>query len=349
MATHPIQTLWESKGNHLTWEEVEVGAQLQQLRFPITWKTMAIAAAGTRDFFPYHHHPTQPKELGMRGPFVNTMFFQGLFSRFTTDWSGPESFVISLDLQMVDQLIPGDTAIVSGTVTGKSTDPERVELKLKIENQIGVVALSTVWLAMPSRRGDAISPSLEDEALPDPDPAMPAEAKEWYGRELVRQAVYPVSEAQIGLWADAVQDANPLYAPTEYAARSRFGGMIAPPVSLLTWIQPRAHQQGPDIRHPDVDNPDQPPWPNMASGSATAQFRMPGVSEIIVPKITLECGSPYRPGDTVSMTSSLAACSPRKRTRLGDGYFVTFKEIYKNQLGDITGRIFMTLFQYGTK
>lgn len=326
-----------------------MGAQLQPLRFPITWKTMAVAAAGTRDFFSYHHHPTQPIELGMRGPFVNTMFFQGLFSRFTTDWSGPESFVISLDLQMLDQLIPGDIAIVSGAVTDKSADPHRVELKLKIENKIGVVALSTVWLAMPSRRGAAISPSLKEEALADPDPSMPEEAKEWYGRELVRQAVYPVSEAQIGLWADTVRDANPLYAPTEYAARSRFGGMIAPPVALLTWIQPRAHQQGNNITHPDVDDPEQPAWPERASGSATALFRMPGVSEIIVSKISLECGTPYRPGDTVSMTSSLFACSPRKRTRLGDGYFSTFKEIYRNQRGDITGRIFMTLFQYGLK
>lgn len=337
----------------ILWEEVGVGDALPELRLPITWKTIVMGAAGTRDFMPYHHHPTQPIELGMRGPFINTMFFQGLFSRFATDWSGPGSAVASLVLRMSNQLIPGDTAVVSGVVTAKSEGDATVVLDLRLENDLGPVAAAVVTLAMPSTEGEqVVPPPLELGELAEPDAAMPGPAREWYGREYTRRSVYPISEAQIGYWIEAVQDANPLYRPTDYAARSPFGGMIAPSVSLMTWVMPRATQTGVAMSHPDVDLPEQAPWPGPlwpgdGEGSASFLIRMPGVTQSIVQQIALECGNPYRPGDEATVTSALIGCSEKKETRLGPGYFVTFQETYRNQKGEVAGRITITILQYG--
>ena len=108
-------TTWESK----LWEDVEEGEALPTLRMPITLKTMVAAVCGTRDFMPYHHNSEFTKGLGIRDQFVNTMFDQALFGRFTTDWSGPDSDFRKTTLSMVAQICPGDMAVVEGEVTKK--------------------------------------------------------------------------------------------------------------------------------------------------------------------------------------------------------------------------------------
>ena len=44
---------------------------------------------------------------------------------------------------------------------------------------------------------------------------------------------FPISEEMAFDVADAIEDANPLYRNAEYARRSRFAGIVCPP--LATW------------------------------------------------------------------------------------------------------------------
>src|ERR1700704_1480492 len=45
----------------------------------------------------------------------------------------------------------------------------------------------------------------------------------------------PVNQPMIRHWAAAFDDGNPVYTDPEVAARSRFGGIVAPPLMLQTW------------------------------------------------------------------------------------------------------------------
>ena len=101
------------------WEDVGEGEKLPVLRFPITLKTLVLGVCGTRDLMPYHHNPGYSKSIGNRDMFVNTMFEQALFGRFVTDWCGPESDFRETSLQMLGQLVPGDVALVRGSVKRK--------------------------------------------------------------------------------------------------------------------------------------------------------------------------------------------------------------------------------------
>src|SRR5262245_17699891 len=45
----------------------------------------------------------------------------------------------------------------------------------------------------------------------------------------------PVNKPMIRHWATALEDHNPVYTDPEFAAASRFGGIVAPPLMLQTW------------------------------------------------------------------------------------------------------------------
>src|SRR5262245_60313486 len=45
----------------------------------------------------------------------------------------------------------------------------------------------------------------------------------------------PVNQPMIRHWATAMEDHNPVYTDPAFAASSRFGGIVAPPLMLQTW------------------------------------------------------------------------------------------------------------------
>src|SRR5512143_4234424 len=48
----------------------------------------------------------------------------------------------------------------------------------------------------------------------------------------------PVNQPMIRHWAAAMEDRNPVYVDPAFAASSRFGGIVAPPLMLQTWTMP---------------------------------------------------------------------------------------------------------------
>ena len=45
----------------------------------------------------------------------------------------------------------------------------------------------------------------------------------------------PVNQPMIRLWVTALEDRIPVYTDAGFATASRFGGIVAPPLMLLTW------------------------------------------------------------------------------------------------------------------
>jgi acyl dehydratase len=147
-------------------------------------------------------------------------------------------------------------------------------------------------------------------------------------------------------WADMVEDVNPLYDDSEYARRSRHGGMIAPPMSLLTWIRTRGAQAGVDRNAPDVDAPQRRAWPPLGEDGAR-DFIPPGSTNNIATRSVQEYGPPLRPGDRVFSTLESVNCSPLKRTSLGWGYYQVTLTTFYNQRDEIVGTSLTTVLRYG--
>lgn len=337
------------------WDDVNEGDSLPTLDFPITIKTLVLAVCGTRDLMPYHHNSPYTKSIGSRDMFLNTMFEQALFGRFVTDWCGPDSDFRRTSLQMVGQLVPGDIATIDGAVTRKYRDGDdyRVDIDMTAANALGLAAKSSATIAMPSREGGRAKP-LREFAKPaaQANSDMPDFAKEWLGQVSPPSwGAYPISEVQIMYWCDMVEDANPLYAEGEYARSSRHGGVIAPPMGLITWMAGRAGRGGINPEAPDVDYPDRKPWPPLTGEERSVRGRRgydpPGAKDTIATISVQEYGVPLRPGDRVYSTGEVINCSPLKRTALGFGYFVTTLTTFYNQRDEIAGTNVFTLLRYG--
>lgn len=332
----------------LLWDDVTVGDALPELRMPITLKTLVMAAAGTRDFMPYHHNTTFSRSVGSRDAIVNTMFYQGLLGRFVTDWTGPDSNLVSQTLQMTDQLCLGDVGLVTGSVEDHYSKADQAFVRIALAVSTGglVTARSTTVVAMPSVEHGAVPvPSLDprDETISTDN--VPEEVRERLGVVRTRTSPYTVSEAQIGYWCEMVRDGNPLYEPGAFAEAGRFAGQIAPPTMLMTWGMPRGTQTGVVTAHPDIEDAESLPWPGPPPNEIGG-YRMSAAKEIIGVSTVSEYGAPVRPGDRITIGTSLVACSPLRRTKLGWGHFVT--NVSEFRAGErLVGRVTITTLHYG--
>ena len=54
----------------------------------------------------------------------------------------------------------------------------------------------------------------------------------------------PVNQPMIRHWAHALADMNPVYLDPEFAEKSRFGGIVSPPVMLQAWTMPAPKIEG---------------------------------------------------------------------------------------------------------
>ena len=283
--------------------------------------------------------------------FVNTMFEQALFGRFVIDWLGPESDFRETTLQMVGQICPGDVAEIEGHVTGleREADERRATIEMTAKTVHGLAARASATMALPSHELGPVKPqeSLEKPVL-EPHPNIPAFAREWLGKSTPkRPGGFPVSEVQILYWCDMVEDENPLYIDGDYARNSRHGGVIAPPMALITWMSGRAGRIGVDPSAPDIDWPQRKPWPARPKDAwISGHFDPPDTTDTIATRSIQRYGKPLRPGDVVFSSTEIVDCSPLKQTRLGPGYFQTQLNTYTNQHEEIVGTNLFELLRY---
>ena len=94
--------------------------------------------------------------------------------------------------------------------------------------------------------------------------------------------------------------------------------------------------------------PTSPRGPFAVEKNRVGNFRLPGTSQIIVQKVSLEFSRPLKRGDRVLDTTELIDCSALKDTRVGPGYFATFLSVFSNQDDEVVGRSTTTLLMYGS-
>ena len=122
--------------------------------------------------------------------------------------------------------------------------------------------------------------------------------------------------------------ANPGFWDEEFA-RAEWGGLIAPPAMLMTWVIPIEWRPGGAL-----------PLPLL-----TARVPLPGATFVNASNDT-EFFQPIHVGDHLSITEELVAVSEEKRTALGLGHFVTTLSTFRRQDGEVVARMTNVLFRF---
>lgn len=114
--------------------------------------------------------------------------------------------------------------------------------------------------------------------------------------------LYEVEKGMIRRFAQAVGDPNPLWQDEEYARKTNYGGVIAPPTFILTLGFDQLQQV-------------------LAPGSSTTVLH--GSTE-------LECYQPVRAGDSIMVKIKITNVRERQ-SKMGRTVFVTINMDYQNQ------------------
>ncbi len=147
----------------------------------------------------------------------------------------------------------------------------------------------------------------------------------------------PVNVPMIRHWVDALDDRNPVYLDAEFAARTRFGGIVAPPAMLQAWTMARPRIEGIALRG---GSPDELRHDNPISALNAA-----GYTGTLATNSELEFARYLRPGDQLYAANEVESISSLKTTALGKGYFVTWATTYTSA-DEVVGRQLFRVFKF---
>jgi acyl dehydratase len=139
----------------------------------------------------------------------------------------------------------------------------------------------------------------------------------------------PVNQPMIRHWAHAMGDMNPAYLDPEFAATSRFGSIVSPPVMLQTWTMPSPKLEGIAERGGS---------PVEITENPLAFIEEAGFTSIVATNSEFEIERYPRLGDVITSTTVIEDVSDEKKTALGTGHFVTWVTTYADQNGEVLGR-----------
>jgi acyl dehydratase len=106
----------------VTWEDLEVGAQLEKGEVgPLTRTDIVRYAGASGDFNPNHHDELFAQASGFPSVFAHGMFTAGLLGTYLTGQLGAEN-VRRLQVQFREQVWPGDHLVFEATVIRKSEE-----------------------------------------------------------------------------------------------------------------------------------------------------------------------------------------------------------------------------------
>ncbi|CAB4885320.1 unannotated protein [freshwater metagenome] len=139
----------------------------------------------------------------------------------------------------------------------------------------------------------------------------------------------PVNQPMIRHWAAAFEDDNPIYTDADFAATTRFGGVVAPPLMLQTWTMATPMITG-------IGERGGSPVPSDGA-SPLALFDDAGFVGTLASNSEFEIMRYLALGETVSASTVIESISDEKQTRLGPGYFVTWVTTYVDDTGGVVG------------
>ncbi|MFJ8861436.1 MaoC family dehydratase [Streptomyces sp. NPDC102451] len=132
-----------------TYDEVAVGDVIPELVVPVTRTLIVATALASRDYQDVHHDPELARRRGSEDIFMNILTSNGLVDRYVTGWAGPASVVKAIRIRLGAPNYPGDTMVLTGTVTAKDDVDRRVEIAVTGTNSRGAHVTGSVSVRLP--------------------------------------------------------------------------------------------------------------------------------------------------------------------------------------------------------
>ncbi|MFE4217961.1 MaoC family dehydratase [Streptomyces sp. NPDC056844] len=132
-----------------TYDQVAVGDVLPELAVPVTRTLIVATALASRDYQDVHHDPELARRRGSEDIFMNILTSNGLVDRYVTGWAGPASVVKAIRIRLGAPNHPGDTMVLTGTVTAKDDGDRRVEIAVTGTNSRGAHVTGSVSVRLP--------------------------------------------------------------------------------------------------------------------------------------------------------------------------------------------------------
>ncbi len=160
------------------------------------------------------------------------------------------------------------------------------------------------------------------------------ELQDYIGKSLAgdgpKVAPDPVNMPMIRHWADAFDDRNPVYENPDIAAQTRFGDIIAPQAMMQVWTMARPIIEGIAERGGS--------GVELGDDNLLVVLDKAGYTATLATNSELEFERPLRLGEVLEFDVIVESISPRKKTGLGLGYFVTWVSNYRDEQGELVGR-----------
>jgi uncharacterized protein len=132
-----------------------------------------------------------------------------------------------------------------------------------------------------------------------------------------------VNVPMIRHWCEAIGDTNPIYLADD---------AVAPPTMLQAWVMSGYN------------------GPQRDGGGPYEQMNELLFSHGFTSVVATNCDQTYerylRPGDRLSMRTVIDAISPEKTTALGTGHFITTRQDYFDQAGDLVGSMLFRIIRF---
>ena len=121
-------------GGSVSYDEVQTGAELPVVTYPVTRLSLVKYCGASGDFNVIHWNERIAKAVGLPNVIAHGMFSMAQAGRFVTDWAGPAATVAEFGVRFsAPVVVPDDdngaSIEVSGTVEEK-LDDNRVALAL---------------------------------------------------------------------------------------------------------------------------------------------------------------------------------------------------------------------------
>jgi acyl dehydratase len=143
-----------------------------------------------------------------------------------------------------------------------------------------------------------------------------------------RRAAFEVSWGMIQHFCAMTRDGNPSYWDVDFATQ-QWGGVVAPPAMLLTWLMSPDWNPVTGVPEPMLPARIPLPGPSMINGANDTTFHLP-----------------VHVGDRLTVEEELVSVSDLKSTRLGDGHFLETLSVFRNQHGELVAEVTNTLFRF---
>jgi 3-oxo-4,17-pregnadiene-20-carboxyl-CoA hydratase beta subunit len=156
LTTSPLSPASPTAGP--TYGGVSVGDELPSLEVPITRTLIVSGAIASRDYQDVHHDHVLSSGRGSPDIFMNILTTNGLVGRYVTDWSGPRSRLVDVNIRLGAPNYPDCIMTFTGSVTEKGPLGEdglsgTVTVSIRGANHLGDHVTGTVTLTLPVGAG----------------------------------------------------------------------------------------------------------------------------------------------------------------------------------------------------